>query len=640
MDHPSPHMSPLLDAIAERSDCYAQVLYLHQLSPGRTWGDAKIGLAHRYLSLPGDTVSGRLANLAHAILRAKVDIWIINTIYTSPDTWLAAALLQCMQTPWIYMNEPLRPRGRLTVLKELSLRLLLRRAAGVVGMGAEAENRYRRLTNHTISTASVSYYADLKKFLAIPERTVPLDRPVNFFTAGQLVHRKGYDLLFAALTELPPTGWKLSIAGDGPLRGALESEFYSRWSADQVTFLGDVPFESRASAFEKADVFVFPSRWDGWGMAPIEALASGLPVIASDQVMSMREFLQDGRNGFTAKNEQPRDLSRAMRWFLENPMEIASMGRAARSSVSKYDPGQGARTLVEFISTIDAKQDASPAYQAARKFYRSPTWRSLNRRTNTSGSLVSHFRGFARNLALGVLAMKGAAPRGHRLLAYHIVLPSDRDSFSAHLDYLCEHFTLVTAETLIERRSVLGQKPMAAVTFDDGFKLLMGDALDVLDKYGVKATFFIPTGYVEAGSAVASFERYCRRAYRSHHALEPMSVSDLQLLVGLGHEIGSHSVSHPSMTAIPERCARTEISRSRERLLEWTGQAPRGFAYPYGDWNGGATDITCLLEQASYKYGVTMQRGAVLTETHNMMIPREHIEGNWPVHQIRYFLSR
>ena len=134
-----------------------------------------------------------------------------------------------------------------------------------------------------------------------------------------MIGRKGIDVLLAACERLPKAGWTLTLAGDGPLRTKLEQAFRHRWGPDQVSFLGEIPYAERATIFEGHHVFVFPSRWDGWGMAPVEAMAAGLPVISTDQVMSMREFMREGENGYLVASEDPIALADRMCRFLVHP---------------------------------------------------------------------------------------------------------------------------------------------------------------------------------------------------------------------------------------------------------------------------------------------------------------------------------
>jgi glycosyltransferase involved in cell wall biosynthesis len=109
------------------------------------------------------------------------------------------------------------------------------------------------------------------------------ERPVALYV-GRLAAEKGLDLLSSLAG--PDTGVRLVIVGDGPAR----SELAARFPAPAVTFTGVLHGEDLAAAYRSADVFVFPSTTETLGLVMIEALASGLPVIAVDSPAS-REIL-------------------------------------------------------------------------------------------------------------------------------------------------------------------------------------------------------------------------------------------------------------------------------------------------------------------------------------------------------------
>ncbi|HEY0127745.1 MAG TPA: glycosyltransferase family 1 protein, partial [Rubrobacteraceae bacterium] len=92
---------------------------------------------------------------------------------------------------------------------------------------------------------------------------------------GRLAPEKGIERLEAILREVP--GTRLAIVGDGPARGDLERDF----KGTPAVFTGVLQGEDLASAYASADAFLFPSTTDTLGLAMLEALASGLPVIAA-----------------------------------------------------------------------------------------------------------------------------------------------------------------------------------------------------------------------------------------------------------------------------------------------------------------------------------------------------------------------
>lgn len=101
--------------------------------------------------------------------------------------------------------------------------------------------------------------------------------PLVIGTVGRLVTQKGIETLIDALAHLRGRPVELQIAGDGPLRSALEQQ--ARQQGVKVTFFGTVP--DPLPILKKFDIFVIPSRWEGQPLSLLEALAVGIPVIAS-----------------------------------------------------------------------------------------------------------------------------------------------------------------------------------------------------------------------------------------------------------------------------------------------------------------------------------------------------------------------
>ncbi len=108
---------------------------------------------------------------------------------------------------------------------------------------------------------------------------------------GRLGHEKNITLLKKALWDVPET--RLAIVGDGPARGELERAF----RGTPTVFAGMLQGEELVEAYASADAFVFPSTTETLGLAMIEALASGLPVIAA-RSGAAHEVVSEGESGF------------------------------------------------------------------------------------------------------------------------------------------------------------------------------------------------------------------------------------------------------------------------------------------------------------------------------------------------------
>jgi len=122
---------------------------------------------------------------------------------------------------------------------------------------------------------------------------------------GRLVPVKAVEDLLAAFVNVAPDrqNWDLVIAGSGPLEGELKATV-PQDLRHRVSWLGFVDHDSLPSAYHACHLFVLPSLKEPWGVVVTEALAAGLPVVASDAVGAAHELLRDGKGGaiFAASN--------------------------------------------------------------------------------------------------------------------------------------------------------------------------------------------------------------------------------------------------------------------------------------------------------------------------------------------------
>lgn len=150
-------------------------------------------------------------------------------------------------------------------------------------------------------------------------------------SVGRLDPQKGYDTLIRAMAELRDLDdLRLIIVGKGSAAYrerlvALARELGVAARVDLVGFLPE-PFALAA----RADLFVLPSRWEGASNALLEALACGMPIVATDCPGGNREILSYGANGTLAPVDDPRGLAEAIRAELDQPHDPAAQRAAAR----------------------------------------------------------------------------------------------------------------------------------------------------------------------------------------------------------------------------------------------------------------------------------------------------------------------
>jgi glycosyltransferase involved in cell wall biosynthesis len=157
-------------------------------------------------------------------------------------------------------------------------------------------------------------------------RGIGLGRVVLLYV-GRISREKGLEMLVDAFKELIDDGSSLALAviGDGPYREEMEASL----SGYPALFTGYLAGEQLQTGYASADLFVFPSATDTFGNVVLEAQASGLPVIVSDEG-GPHELMIDGETGLVFRAGSTRELSASIKLMASDSLRIAIMGRNAR----------------------------------------------------------------------------------------------------------------------------------------------------------------------------------------------------------------------------------------------------------------------------------------------------------------------
>ena len=124
---------------------------------------------------------------------------------------------------------------------------------------------------------------------------------------------------------------------------------------ERITYAGFQPPEELPRFFAQADVFILPSRYDGWGVVVNQAIGAGLPVICSDMVGAGHDLVEDGVSGLKFRTGDAVCLEEKMARFIGEPAIIGSWGAAARAKAREWTPAVGAGRWVEALRTILSK---------------------------------------------------------------------------------------------------------------------------------------------------------------------------------------------------------------------------------------------------------------------------------------------
>lgn len=358
---PSGYQSDLFEAVARRGGCELHVVFLRRLTPGRQWKNLEAG-AYPHTFVPEVRLTSAFylsPGMVAAVARTRPDLLVV-TQYAGLGMQAAMYLANALRRPWVFWSE--RPGVEWSELPPVPgerLRRALRavalwplhppRVAGsgpraVWGIGSRAAQAYAALT--AAPAESLPYHSNLDRFFAIPREVGAsrrdaggtggsgddreAGRALRLLYSGKLNVRKGVDLLVEAADGLlaERAGWTLSFMGDGPLRADVEA--LARRHAGRVELLGFKQLHEVPGVLAAHDVAVAPSRYDGWGLVVPEALAAGMPIVATTGMGAALDIVGSDSDSHS-------DSGARLGW-LAAPDDLASLRAALRAALDAGAP--------------------------------------------------------------------------------------------------------------------------------------------------------------------------------------------------------------------------------------------------------------------------------------------------------------
>ena len=201
------------------------------------------------------------------------------------------------------------------------------------GLFQTPEDKIKIIENGVnIENYQAEYSEDFrKKYASLQESLV--------FYVGRIVREKGIQILIKAipqiLTKNPDV--KFVIAGKGPHLSNLKSQAKFLGIDNRIYFTGYISDEERNKLYQVADLAVFPSLYEPFGIVALEAMATETPVIASN-VGGLAEFIKHGKNGYKISPGDPDSLVKSITYLLDNKKEARQMAQKGYKMVkNKYN---------------------------------------------------------------------------------------------------------------------------------------------------------------------------------------------------------------------------------------------------------------------------------------------------------------
>lgn len=241
-------------------------------------------------------------------------------------------------------------RGR---VREGLRRWLLPKADAVLVHGESGARYVRRFGVNDRRIFRAPYSTDVRSFETSQTTSSPKGTH-RLLYVGQLTERKGIlpflKVFLRWAREHPERKVELRFVGDGPLRPTLKS---MQTATVSLSFLGAVSYERLPDIYAWADILVFPTLADVWGVVVNEAMAAGVPVLGSMYSQAVEELIEDGVSGWTFRPDHPSEILNALDCALQtSPDALQAMKMAARSKSLDLTPDKMADRYVKVVSFV------------------------------------------------------------------------------------------------------------------------------------------------------------------------------------------------------------------------------------------------------------------------------------------------
>jgi glycosyltransferase involved in cell wall biosynthesis len=320
------------------------------------------------------------------ILDGHYDAVLIYTGYPRSSFWISYFASKLSRTAFIFGTDattlvPMTGPSWKKYVKRLVWPILYRLASQVIVPSNGTRDLMRSLGIPEERITLTPYSVDNDWWLARSREVdraavraswgVPSETAVLLFCAKLQPWKRPQDLL-QAFAQSNLQNAVLIIAGEGPLRAAMEKQATSLGIADRVRFLGFVNQTQLPALYTASDLLVLPSSYEAFGVVVNEAYMCGCPVVASDHVGAARDLIAPVNPNLVYPCGEVPGLARILHDTLRDRTRLAQLGEAARRHMETWSPRENIAGTVEAIalgvsrvrSTHDRKGDSSlPASQ-------------------------------------------------------------------------------------------------------------------------------------------------------------------------------------------------------------------------------------------------------------------------------------
>ncbi len=329
-----------------------------------------VGLASRFRShdRTGDparqlrlrALGARLAarTIRQLATAARPDVWFTYHLYHKAPDWLGPPVSSALRIPYVVAEASVANKqagGRWAIGHAGAVDALVR-ADAVVHVNPADVPAVRALRHDRPDDLLLPPFIDVRSFAgdAPPQREPAPGTPVRLVAVAMMreaAKLASYRVLAAALQRIAGLAWELEIVGDGPARSAVEDAFAGLPPA-RIRYAGALERSAIAARLAAADLFVWPAIDEAFGMALIEAQASGLAVVAGRSA-GVAAVVADGTTALLTPPGDVAAFAAAVARLVDDAPLRRQMGAAAaRRARERHDVPAAARELGQLLQRV------------------------------------------------------------------------------------------------------------------------------------------------------------------------------------------------------------------------------------------------------------------------------------------------
>lgn len=253
------------------------------------------------------------------------------------------------------------------LLLKKTVKSVLQHVNKVVALSSDVANKAQEYYNFHNGAQIIWPGIEPFEFRPISREELRLEQGAFYIIAvGRLIKRKGLPYLLKALARIKERNIKVLLIGEGPEEGYLKNLASNLGISHRVDFLGPLSEERKFQHLSRADIFVLPSLYEGFGIVFLEAMYCGLPIITTNEG-GQTDFLKDGKTGFLVPPKDVDELARKILILYSNMRLREQISQNNREYVKRFYIENTARKYERLFEEIVSSHQKSKMKQIQTK---------------------------------------------------------------------------------------------------------------------------------------------------------------------------------------------------------------------------------------------------------------------------------